>query len=294
MTAQHTAADVEVEVYDFKRPTTLARQQTRALEQAFETFSRQWGTQLTASLRVISHVSFEQVVVESYADYAAGLPSRTTMVLCASDDQPARTVIQFPADAAYGWIATMLGATTPFAAPERRYTPIEQALVRHIAGGVLEDLAYSFGGMLVHGVRVEAVHENSMIAQAAAPSDLMVVGSFVARTGGASAEASIAIPLTEILPRLGIDLAGDLTGHEPERLIDHVVAAPVEVALRLRDVGASPATVLDLAVGDVIRIPHGEHRPFDLTVDGLTIARASAGAVGARLAGVVIDLEEIS
>ncbi len=281
-----------MEPYDFKRPTTLARQQTRALEQAFETFSRQWGTQLTASLRVISHVAFEQVVVESYADYAAGLPSRTTMVLCASGDQSARSVVQFPPEAAFAWIATMLGATAPVATPDRRYTPIEQALLRNLAAGVLEDLAYSFGGMLVNAMRVEAVHESSMVAQAAAPSDLMVVGSFVVRAGGVAAEASIAIPLVEVLPRLGAELGGAPRHHDPAMVRDHVIASPVEVSLRLADVAATPAEVLALAVGDVIRIPHGQHRPFDLTVDGLTIARASAGAVGARLAGVVTALEE--
>ncbi len=289
MTVQHPAA----EVYDFKRPTTLARQQTRALEQAFETFSRQWGTQLTASLRVMSQVAFDQVVVESYADYAASLPARTTMVLCAMGEHPARAVIQFPPDAAFSWIATMLGATSPIVAPDRRYTPIELAIVRRLAAGVLEDLAYSFGGILIDDLVVESVHENSMVAQATAPSDLMVVGAFLVRAGGGSAaEASIAIPLAQLLPRLGADVLDAVAGHAPDRLLEHVISAPVDVALRLREVPVSPRQVLDLAVGDLIPLPHAHTRPFDLAVDGRTIARAAAGAVGARLAGVVIDLEE--
>ena len=288
MTVQNPA----IEVYDFKRPTTLARQQTRALEQAFETFSRQWGTQLTASLRVMSQVAFDQVVVESYADYAARLPSRTTMVLCAMGEHAARAVIQFPPDAAFGWIATMLGATSSISAPDRRYTPIELSLLRRLSSGVLEDLSYSFGGILVDDLRVESVHENSMVAQAAAPSDLMVVGDFSVRAGGAAAEASIAIPLIELLPRLGVDVLDVIGSYAPERLREHVIAAPVEVSLRLREVPVSPRDVLTLAVGDVISLPHGHQRPFDLAVDGRIIARAAAGAVGARLAGVVIDLED--
>jgi len=287
-----TVQNPAVEVYDFKRPTTLARQQTRALEQAFETFSRQWGTQLTASLRVMSQVAFDQVVVESYADYAARLPSRTTMVLCAMGEHSARSVIQFPPDAAFGWIATMLGSTTPIAAPDRRYTPIELPLLRRLAAGVLEDLSYSFGGILVDDLRVESVHENSMVAQAASPSDLMVVGDFTVRAGGAAAETSIAIPLIELLPRLGVDVLDTIGSHAPVRLREHVIAAPVEVSLRLRELPISPRQVLDLAIGDVISLPHGHQRPFDLAVDGRIIARAAAGAVGARLAGVVINLED--
>lgn len=35
------------EAYDFRRPMTLAREHGRVFEMAFETFARQWGTQLT-------------------------------------------------------------------------------------------------------------------------------------------------------------------------------------------------------------------------------------------------------
>ncbi len=32
------------EVYDFRRPMTLAREHGRVLERAFETYARQWAT----------------------------------------------------------------------------------------------------------------------------------------------------------------------------------------------------------------------------------------------------------
>jgi flagellar motor switch protein FliM len=70
----------DVDVYDFRRPTTLAREHSRVLEVAFETFARQWGTQLTANTRTRCLVSFRQVVMLSYNEYAASLPAATTMV----------------------------------------------------------------------------------------------------------------------------------------------------------------------------------------------------------------------
>jgi flagellar motor switch protein FliM len=41
----------------------------------------------------------------------------------------------------------------------------------------------------------------------------------------------------------------------------------------------------------VLRIPHPQHRPFDVTVDGQPLATAAIGANGARLACVVVTTE---
>ena len=85
-----------MEAYDFRRPSSLAREHSRALELAFETFARQWGTQLTAKVRVISQVISDGVQMLKYDEYAASLPLETTMVLCTIDGSTPDAVIQFP------------------------------------------------------------------------------------------------------------------------------------------------------------------------------------------------------
>ena len=61
-------AQAAAPVYDFRRPTTLAREHARILELAFETFARQWGTQLTAKIRVMCQVGFVSVQMQAYDD----------------------------------------------------------------------------------------------------------------------------------------------------------------------------------------------------------------------------------
>jgi flagellar motor switch protein FliM len=53
-----------------------------------------------------------------------------------------------------------------------------------------------------------------------------------------------------------------------------------------------PSKILGLVVGDVLRIPHPQHRPLDVMVDGQPLARAAVGANGSRLACVVVTTEE--
>ncbi|ROQ37354.1 flagellar motor switch protein FliM [Frondihabitans sp. PhB188] len=283
-----------VEVYDFRRPTTLAREHSRVLELGFETFARQWGTQLTAKVRVISQVTCEQVEMTTYDDFAASLPATTAMVLCPLDGVTAKAVIQFPSAAALGWVTHMLGGTTTAATvlPERKFTPIEQALVRRLMDDALEDLRYSLGSLLVTPISVGGFQYNSQFAQAAAKSDLMIVASFEIRVGEASAPATLALPAEILLPQLGETNPMATTANARELVDAQLAQVPVDVGLQFLPARVLPSAVLDLAVGDLLALPHPAHRPLDVTVGGIPVGRAAVGANGSRLAGIIVTTEE--
>lgn len=281
-----------VEPYDFRRPTTLAREHTRVLELALETFARQWGTQLTAKVRVVSQVTCEQVVMETYDEYASSLPSTTAMILCTIAELDARAVIQFPASAALTWVSYMLGSNTAQVVPERKFTPLEQALVRRLFDDALEDLRYSLGPLLEAAISIDTIQYNSQFAQAAATADLMIVAHFAIRVGDSSTTATLAIPAQALLPQLGQPAVQAASGNTRDQVAAQLGWVPVEVALSLTPVLVKPSRVLGLSVGDLLTIPHAQHRPLNLTVDGETLARAAVGANGARLACVVVDATE--
>lgn len=281
-----------IEVYDFQRPTTLAREHSRVLELAFETFARQWGTQLTAKVRVMSQVTCEQVGMHTYDEYAASLPPTTAMVLCPLEGPAAKTVIQFPTSAALSWVGHMLGGTGTHSAPERKFTQIEQALIRRLMDDALEDLRYSLGSLLVSPISVGSIQYNSQFAQAAAKSDLMIVATFEIRVGDRTEPATVAVPAEALLPQLGEANPTSATANARELVSAQVASVPVEVSLQLAPAAVTPNTILHLAVGDILPIPHPQHRPLDVAVAGQPLAHAAVGAKGSRLAGIVVNLEE--
>ena len=292
---EHSSAGVParsgpaVEPYDFRRPTTLAREHSRVLELALETFARQWGTQLTAKVRVISQVTCEQIIMETYDGYASALPATTAMILCTLQGIDARAVIQFPASAALTWVSYMLGSNTAQVVEERKFTQVEQALVRRLFDDALEDLRYSLGSLLEAAISIDTIHYNSQFAQAAATADLMIVASFGIRVGDSSTTATLAIPAEALLPQLGQPSVATATGNTRERVASQLGWVPVEVALSLSPVLVNPSRVLSLAVGDLLAIPHPQHRPLNLTVDGEILACAAVGANRSRLACVVVS-----
>jgi flagellar motor switch protein FliM len=281
-----------VEVYDFSRPTTLAREHSRILEMAFETFARQWGTQRTAKIRVKTQITCDDVLMQTYDDYSS-LPSTTAMVLCTVDGMESRAVIQFPLTAALTWVSNMLGGHGSQQHLERSaFSPIEQGLVRHLMENALEDLRYSFGSILSTPVALDSIQYNSQFAQAAAPSDLMIVAAFTVKIGESSAEATMAIPAEVLMPHLNAGGAAKATQDPKTLLRAQLSNVPVEVSLELAPAVVKPAMILNLAVGDVLPLPHSTTTPFNVVVDGHRLARASAGTNGSRLAAVIVTTEE--
>jgi flagellar motor switch protein FliM len=281
-----------VEVYDFRRPTTLAREHSRILELAFETFARQWGTQLTAKVRVKSQVTSEHVIMQTYDAYAASLPSTTAMVLCRFEGMDSKAVIQFPTSAGLSWVGRMLGGNGGQQAPDRKFTQIEQSLVRRLMEDALEDLRYSLGALLRTPISLETIQHNSQFAQAAATAELMIVAAFTISVGEDVADATVAVPAEILLSALGAANPTVSTENAKELMHAQLSYVPVDVSLRLAPANVRPGTILNLAVGDVVPLPHPTHRPLDVTVDGRPLAQAAAGSNGARLAAVIVNTEE--
>lgn len=291
VTLLHAPA-TDAPVYDFRRPTTLAREHSRVLELAFETFARQWATQLTAKVRVLSQVTCDSVQMQTYDEYAASLPPTTAMVLCELEGIAPRGVIQFPTVAALSWVNAMLGGSGVPAVGERTFTQIEHALVRRLMDDALEDLRYSLGSLLTAPIQVAAIQYNSQFAQAAATTELMIVAAFQLRVGDSVASATVALPAVALLPQLG-EANPTSSPEDARELIDAQLSrVPVEVSLRLTPATVKPSVVLGLAVGDLLPLPHPNHRPFDLAVGGIPVAGAALGSSGSRLACVIVSTED--
>jgi len=291
-TANTTAADT-LELYDFHRPATLAREHSRALELAFETFARQWGTQLTSKIRVLASVTSEQVSMMTYDEYAAALPSTTAMILCELEGLEAKGVIQFPTSAALGWVAHMLGGNGSREADhERKFTQIEQTLVRSLMDGALEDLRYSLGALLSTGISIGTMQYNAQFAQAAKPADTMLVTNFTIRVGDRTCAATLALPSELLLPQMGVNTK-TVSAEEAKRLIlEQVAQVPIELTMAVNPTKVMPGQILNLAVGDIIALPHSETAPFKISVNGESLGEASVAAKGSRLACVIVTTEE--
>ncbi|WP_248145453.1 flagellar motor switch protein FliM [Microbacterium aoyamense] len=278
--------------YDFRRPVQLDRESTRQLEAAFEAFARLWSAQLTAKIRVRAHLAFEGVELISYEEYAESLPGTTAMVTGAFVEREEPCVVQFGLDSALMWVVQMMGGRGTSLPEARTFTPIELALVRHLMDGTFEHLSASLGPLLPGEVAFGAVHYSPQYLQVISASADVIVARYSMHLGDVRRTATVMLPASAVVDRLAESGRGATPAHTAGQTLDQLHATPTDVTLRLAPLTIGAGDVLDLAPGDVLRLPHPETRPFELMVGAVPIAHATTGARGSRLACTITDILE--
>lgn len=291
------------QAYDFRRPMTMAREHGRVLEMAFETFSRQWGNQLTARLRAQATVVIDTVTMRSYEEYVRSLPAQTVMLMCQVEPSRATAVVQISSGMTMTWVDFLLGGKgTVIGNAGRELTDIEYQLVRDLLRHSLADLAYAFAAVLPMTVDVRSVQYSPQFVQAVAASAPVIVATFTMRVGEFEDTTTMMLPADVVLAGLRARddtdsrTVAELVAHDDAlaRLADSVGMVPVPVTVRFAPMVVRPSDVVGLAVGDVVHLGHPTSRPLDVVVDEVVLAHAAAGTQGTRLACVVVTSEEYS
>ena len=289
----------QVEPYDFRRPLTLVREHARHLEMAFGRFGRQFGTQLTARLRIVSRLDLESVALHTYDEYVSTLPTPTAMVLCTVDPTRQNAVLQLPVGATMVWVDYLFGGDgRGDDRPGRELTEIELTLVRDLLQHALADLEYAFAGITKLGLEVRSVQYNPQFVQAAAASDTVLVASFTLAVGEREDSLTLMLPAEHLVTALNAaDGRAAVTGEDRSRAeaarvqVEHAVeSVPVPVGVRLEPMTVQPRDVVGLAVGDLLPLSHPAAEPLDVVVDGVVLARAALGSNGPRLACRIVSV----
>lgn len=290
----HTPRRRAVTPYDFRRPTKLSREHTRALQMAYEAYARRAGTLLTSGLRQVCAVNLAEITQCSYEEYITGLPQQTLIAPISIPPLSGNGMLEFSLPVALAAVDHMLGGPGG-AQPQRPLTEIETALLRGLIEQLLDLLQYSLQPLLPVTPTLATLEYNPQFVQAAGATDPVVVGEFDMLVGSLRCRSTLCLPLGPLLPRLQAQRSR-VTGTDDETqrataevLRERLGRVPLQVAVRFRSVTLSPAQILHLAEGQVIPLEHRVGQPLRVQVGRTTFARAVAGRSGSRLAALVVD-----
>lgn len=285
-------------LYDFRHPTQLSREHVRVLQMAFDGFARRLTTLLTSGMRQVCQVGVIDISQHSYEDYVGGLNGPTLIIPITAHPLSGTCVLQFPLPVALACIDYMLGGPGG-KQPVRTLTEIETGLLRGLLDQMVGVLRYSFESLVAMTPVIGAIEYNPQFVQAAAATDAMVIAALEMAVGHERGRATICLPLVPLLPLLiaqrprGVSQDDEL---DPvavrERLRQRLGHLEMDLSVEFRSVRLSPARVLDLSVGDVIRLDHKVGVPLTVRTAGTTFASAIAGRSGRRLAALVVDNPE--
>jgi flagellar motor switch protein FliM len=287
------------EPYDFRRPTKLSREHVRTLQIAYETFARQFTTLLTTRLRAVSLVTLTSIDQFTYDEYIASLASPTIVAMVSMEPLPGTAILEFSLSTAMASIDHMLGGSGG-SQPARPLTDIETPLLQGLLDRILGELRYAFESIVPVRPRMNGIEYNPQFVQAGVASDPVIVASFDMKVGSEECVATVCMPFSMIFPKLQGDRAGVQLSPVQRvardaayrNLVAGLESAPLQVAVRFERIRMRPEDLINLTVGDVVRLTHPVTQPLAVTSAGMTFAHAVPGSQGSRLACLVVTADK--
>lgn len=288
------------EPYDFRRPAKLSREHVRTLQIAYETFARQWTTLLTSTLRAVAQTSLVSIEQLTYDEYVGTLANPTVLGILALEPLPGSGILEVSMSNAMTSIDYLLGGAGQGTQPQRPLSDIESALLRGLFSRVLGELRYAFESLVRFDPQLIQIEYNPQFAQAAAPSDMVIVASFDLRVGADECLATVCLPFAGLFPHLeaasghGLSSERERAAREAaaRQVSRNLEAVPIDVAVRFRPARVTPEQVLTLQIGDVLPLPHPVSAPLAVTAADVTFAYAVPGSHGKHLACLVVEPPE--
>lgn len=286
--------------YDFSAPARLSREHSRLLEIAFETFGRQWTTQLGTRLPCSSSVTLAFVTQTTYDAYVAELAPLSALVVFSLEGPGSATgVLQIPASSALAHLDYALGGRGGDQ-PQRALTEIEVTVTTGLCERAISTLPYAFTAVGPISPKVEGLQQDSQLVQAAKATEMVIVATFTLQLGDHVEPITMMMPLAPLQARLAALAPQDVrTPQEVQRAADAsralqtiVPDVPVDVSVRMSSMPVSPDQVLGLAVGDLLRFPHPTGRPLDVMAADVVVARAVTTSRGTRRACLIVRPQE--
>ena len=291
----------EARIYDFSKPMKLPREYARIMEMAIEAFSRYWANQLVARMHVVVTAEIGDLIMRSYDDYIATLPTTTCVVIADFQGGRNRGILQFPRQTALAWVVQLLGGQGDLdSTPDRELTDVEVSVLHDFLKRVLADMDLAFAGITKLDTKLRDVEYAPQFVQVVDGSTPVLFAPIQLKTGDHVDECTLMMPVAMITDAIHQGATNDTRSEEQKkesaqvrhRLVDILEDVPVEVAVRFTPRKVNPRELHGLAVGDTLPLIHPQSRPLDLVVDDIVLAEAAAGTSGSRLAAMVISVDK--
>src|SRR5438874_2979320 len=252
---------VEVQLYDFKRPERVSKDQMRALEALHEGFGRNLGAALSGYLRTIIEVSVAHIEQLTYSEFIHSLPNPTCFNLLKAEQLDGQLCLEISPLIIYPVIDRLLGGSNAdLFIPQRPLTQIEQRLVQRITDRATHHLSEAWTNLTPVSFKVEDFESNPQLVQIVPPNETVVVVGFELKMGNRAGTMSLCIPYNVIEPIMSLLAAQNWFSYQRKggqedharKLTRNVSNAPIEMRAFLARTTISLNDLMSLQLGDII------------------------------------------
>lgn len=284
-------AGKQVRVYDFTRPDKFSKEHLRALNVIHSKHGALFAAALGAMIRVGTQVDLLAVDQLTYREYCASVPSGTMFVEVAMDPLSATALFEFNPAFAATCVELLTGATGVVHATTNELTEVDCAIMRPVIDIALKKYTEAWSSCISLAPRATNVMIGVGTQQVLLPAEPVLVCGYEITVGDMVSMLSICVPasaIEPILPALTLGRTLNSSNQKIEGLDVHLRHNFEAVNLRckatLGRTSISLQDVLELQVGDVIKLANRATEPAEFWVENLPAFYGWVGTSGRNLA----------
>ncbi|PAF50254.1 flagellar motor switch protein FliM [Helicobacter sp. 13S00401-1] len=278
------ATEKQVIVYDFRRPNRVSREQLRSFRSIHDKMARNLSNQISAIMRSIVEIQLHSVDQMTYGEFLMSLPTPTSFNVFSMKPMDGAGVCEINPTIAFPMIDRLLGGRGDQYEGTREFTNIELNLLDTILRQIMQNLKEAWAPIADIFPSVDAKESSPNVVQIVAQNEVVVMVVMEIVIGHSSGMMNLCYPvisLETILSRLASrDLLMSETSGKKSRnkeLQALIGGADVNVSAILGSTNISLKDILELKVGDVIRLDKVADDVVTVNIDGREKYAASIG-----------------
>ncbi len=285
-------------LYNFRRPDKFSKDHLRALQTIHESFARQLGLVMTAYLRMTVEIDVVSVDQLTYDEFVRSMPSPMTVSILELDPLPGQVLMGLGYEVTSSVIDRMLGGPGLAEVKARELTDIEQSLIRRVIDRAIVSLEEAWRSMMNVNASMVGLEESYALIQVATPGEIVALITFEVNLGNKnSGLISLCIPypvLEGVISQLSAQhifhrQQAHIPFEEQEKILKKLNYAKIPIQVLLGGTSIAVRDLLDLAVGDVIKLDRMAKDNMLTCVNGRPKFYCRPGKLKDKLAVYVVE-----
>lgn len=285
------APEKQVRLYDFARPDKFSKEHLRSLNAIHAKHGAAFSASLSASLRISSQADLLALDQLTYREYCSSVPEGTLFIEIGLEPLTSTAIFEFNPLFVSACVDLLSGGMSASKANSTEITDIDKAIIKPMVELAMRKYAEAWSSCVVFQPRIVSMTTETNARQVLLASEAVLICGYEVSVGESVSMMSICIPASAVeavLPALTLGR----TLKAPSRRLDKTNAAlqksfdSVEMQCHavLGRTNLSLGEVVDLEVGDLIRLPTKANGELEFWIENVAAFSGVLGVSGKNLA----------
>lgn len=287
-----------VNLYDFKHPDRISKDQLRALKTIHSNFAKAFGTFLSTKLRMTVDMNVMSIDQLTYSEFTMMMASPSCIYIIALDQNIGRIIIEFSPELVFYIIDRLLGGKGDTIEEIREITIIEENVLKKIMKTAISQLDNAWQHVQKLNPRVVSFETNPQFVQIAPASEPSIVVSFNVKIQNFNSIITICFPyfvLEPVMPKLNIQTwisykQNDQQSEIAKAINEKINMTTVELSSSLSSNTIKLEDVMRLEEGDVLVLDKKVDSKFNILLEGRPKFLCRPGVFGKNIAVKITDV----